>query len=51
MAAAKSQITKLVVCYPGRFQPCGLHHASTFKMLKARSDAMGADSYMVTSNE
>ena len=51
MATAKSQITKLVVCYPGRFQPCGLHHATTFKMLKARFDAIGADTYMVTSNK
>ena len=51
MDAAKSQITKLVVCYPGRFQPCGLHHATTFKMLKARFDGIGGDTYMVTSNK
>lgn len=51
MSTAKSQITKLVVCYPGRFQPCGLHHATTFKMLKAHFDTMGADTYMVTSNK
>jgi hypothetical protein len=48
---SKSEITKIIVCYPGRFQPCGLHHAITFKTLKARFDAIGAETYMVTSNK
>jgi len=51
MAATQPQISQLVVCYPGRFQPCGMHHATTFNLLKARFDAIGGHTFMVTSNK
>ena len=51
LASAPGPINQLVVCYPGRFQPCGAHHATTFRLLKAKFSAVGAHTYMVSSNK
>ena len=51
LASAPGPITQLVVCYPGRFQPCGAHHATTFRLLKARFSAVNAYTCMLTSNK
>ena len=51
LASAPGPINQLVVCYPGRFQPCGAHHATTFRLLKAKFSAVGSHTYMVSSNK
>jgi len=45
---AKNQSENLVILYPGRFQPMGQHHATTYKLLQSM---FGDDTYIVTSNK
>lgn len=45
----KTNIKKIVVIYPGRFQPMGKHHAETFRLIVNKFPA--ADCYIATSNK
>lgn len=42
-----TKITKVVVIYPGRFQPMGKHHAQTYKTLKSKF----GDAWVATSGK
>jgi len=43
------KIKKIVVIYPGRFQPMGKHHAEIYKWLQQKFS--GADVYIATTNK
>ena len=47
MIFEKSNITKVIGIYPGRFQPAGLHHYKTYKWLDKQFD----EAWVATSNK
>lgn len=47
MIFEKSNITKVIGIYPGRFQPAGLHHYKTYKWLAKQFD----EAWVATSNK